>query len=84
MNKNKLYLGVIATRQNTETVIQYTAGPFYYPKTDEDWNNLQDSMVKKFNKEFNTGWSFHVYEIPKKIYDEYNKETKELFDDAVL
>lgn len=84
MNKNKkIYLGIMATRQSTKTVVQYTSGPIYCPQTDEDWNNLQKMMTNKFDQEFGRGWSFSVYELPRQIAEQYDQETKELFD-AVL
>ena len=83
MSKDKIYIGVTAERYNTKTVVQYTEGPFYYPKTDEDWFHLQKSIVNRFKNQFQNGWSFHVYEIPKDIYEQYKEQTKELFNGVI-
>ena len=80
MSKDKIYLGITGERHATKTVVQYTAGPYYYPKTDEDWNLLKNSLMSVFKEEFQNGWSFHVYEIPKDVYEEYKQQTEELFN----
>lgn len=85
MNKNELYIGITVARYKTKTIIQYAEGPYPYPKTDEDWNNLQNSIIKKFNKDFPTlGWAFQVFEIPKDVFEQYKEETKELFNEATI
>lgn len=80
MSKDKIYIGILATRTATQTSVQYTAGPYYYPKNDEDWTRLQASLTSVFLKEFNQGWSFHVYEIPKDAYEEFKQSNEELFN----
>jgi hypothetical protein len=80
MSTDKIYVGILAQRMTTGTSVQYTAGPYYYPKTDEDWNHLQDSLTSVFRDEYGNGWSFHVYEIPKNVYEEYKQQTEELFN----